>query len=100
MGSCFEWQWISSVEWGHCVDGVVMGGGGGAGGCWSYFGISIQRCLSAWGWESLGLAWPFITWEVTPIDMDSDIKYHACFFFRKLCPKLRHEIIIGTEKNC
>ena len=33
------------------------------------------------GWETLGLAWPFITWEVTPIDMDSDKKYYVCFSF-------------------
>ena len=26
-GSCFEWKWISSVDWGHCADGVVRGWG-------------------------------------------------------------------------
>ena len=29
---------------------------GCSGGCWSYFGVSIQRSLSAWGWEGLKLA--------------------------------------------
>ena len=66
-----------------------------------YFGVSIQKGLSAWGWQALGLTGAFTTWEVTPIDMDSNIKYYVMFvfLFRKLCPKLRHEIIIGTEKN-
>ena len=53
----------------------------GAGGCWSYFGVSIQRGLSTWGWQGLGLTGAFTTWEVTPIDMDSNIKYYAMFVF-------------------
>ena len=48
----------------------------GAGGCWSYFGVSIQRGLSAWGWQGLGLTRAFTTWDV-----DSNIKYYAMFVF-------------------
>ena len=82
---------------GSCADAVVVEG---ACGCRSYFGVSIQRGLSAWGWEALGLAGPFITWKVTAINMNSNINMlHLFSFFRKLCPKLRHGIIIGTEKK-
>ena len=51
-----------------------------AGGCWSYFGVSIQRGLSAWGWQGLGLTGTFTTWEVTPTDMDSNIKYYVLLY--------------------
>ena len=68
---------------GHCADGVVVGG---TGGCWSYFGVSVHRDLSAWGWQGLGLTGTFTTWEVTPIDVDSNIKYYAvCFSFLGNC---------------
>ena len=39
------------------------------------------RDLSAYGWQCLGLAGAFISWEVTPIDMDSNIKYYVMFVF-------------------
>ena len=70
---------------------MVLGGGGVAGRFWSCFGVSIQRGLSAWAWEGLGLAGAFITWEVTSMDTDSNIKYDIMFVL------LFHEIVSKTK---
>ena len=45
-----------SIEWWRSLCWWGCGGGEEACGCLSYFGVFIQRGLSAWGWEGLKLA--------------------------------------------
>ena len=72
---------------GHCADGVVMGGGGRAGGCWSYFGISIQRLrLVSMGLGGFGVSWGLHHLGGNPIDIDSNkILRYVCFSFSGNC---------------
>ena len=82
---------------GHCADGDMVGG------LWLlvlYWGFHSER-LVCLGLGGSGVSWGLHHLGGNPIDMDSNIKYDVMFvfLFQKLCPRLRHEIIIGTEKK-
>ena len=68
---------------------VLMGlwWGGEAGGCWSYFGISIQRLrLVSLGLGGSGVSWGLHHLGGNPIDMDSNkVLRDVCFSFSGNC---------------